>query len=251
MLQVDSLPTELSGKPRLPILCWIKVTRVDLFVSVPYLRGNVFRISSLSMMVVGLLYTAFIMLRYIPPTFTLWKVFFFFFKSQMNVEFCHQIFFCSYWDNQGAILSIPQRRLFLVCSLLCTVSSCGRQEDKSLSLLVSIVFPSWVLHPHQFSSVTQSRLTFYNPMDCRKPDFPVQYQLLELAQTHGHWISDAIPLPQPLLLLPTIFPSIRVFFSESVLGIRWPSSWPHLNLITEFPPKYRHTGSYASSVWVL
>ena len=51
-----------------------------------------------------------------------------------------------------------------------------------------------------------------------------------------------------LLLLPSIFPSIRVFFSESVLGIRWPSSWPHLNLITEFPPKYRHTGSYASSV---
>ena len=51
------------------------------------------------------------------------------------------------------------------------------------------------------------------------------YQLLELAQTHGHWVSDAIQLPQPLLLLPAIFPSIRVFSNESVLCIRWPKYW--------------------------
>ena len=45
MLQVDSLPTVLSGKPSLPILCWIKMTRVDIFDFVPHLRGNVSRFS--------------------------------------------------------------------------------------------------------------------------------------------------------------------------------------------------------------
>ena len=54
---------------------------------------------------------------------------------------------------------------------------------------------------------------------------PVYYQLPELAQTHVHRVGDAIQsshLLHPLLLLPSIFPSIRVFFNESVLHIRWP-----------------------------
>ena len=56
------------------------------------------------------------------------------------------------------------------------------------------------------------------------PGFPVYHQLLELAQTHVHQIGDAI-LCGPLLLLPSIFPSIRVFSNESVLHIRWPKYW--------------------------
>ena len=56
------------------------------------------------------------------------------------------------------------------------------------------------------------------------PGFPVHHQLLELAQTHVHQIGDAI-LCGPLLLLPSIFPSIRVFSNESVLHIRWPKYW--------------------------
>ena len=59
--------------------------------------------------------------------------------------------------------------------------------------------------------------------------FPSPSPSLELAQTHVHWVSDAIqpshPLPCPLLFLPSIFPSIRVFSSESVLPIRWPKYW--------------------------
>ena len=50
----------------------------------------------------------------------------------------------------------------------------------------------------------------------------------ELAQTHVHWVSDAIQPSHPLsspLLLPSIFPSISVFYSESVLCIRWPKYW--------------------------
>ena len=73
------------------------------------------------------------------------------------------------------------------------------------------------------------------------PGFPVHHQFPELAQTHVHRVSDAIqpshptvssnqphlinhliPPCHPLLLLLSIFPSIRGFSNESVLNIRWP-----------------------------
>ena len=50
----------------------------------------------------------------------------------------------------------------------------------------------------QFSSVAQSSLTLCNPMDCSTPGFPVHHQLLELAQTHVHWVGDAIQPSHPL-----------------------------------------------------
>ena len=68
----------------------------------------------------------------------------------------------------------------------------------------------------------QSCPTLYNPMDGSTPGLPVHHQLLEIAQTHVHQISDAIqpshPLssPSPVLNLS----SIRVFSNESVLHIR-------------------------------
>ena len=49
-----------------------------------------------------------------------------------------------------------------------------------------------------FSSVTQSCPTPCNPMDCSTPGLPVHHQLLELAQTHGHQVGDAIQPPHPL-----------------------------------------------------
>ena len=61
-------------------------------------------------------------------------------------------------------------------------------------------------------------------MDCSTPGFPVHHQLLEITQTHVHWVSDAIQTPHPLSS-PSIFPSIRVFSDESVLQIRWPKYW--------------------------
>ena len=80
----------------------------------------------------------------------------------------------------------------------------------------------------QFSSVAQSCPTLCNPMNCSTPGLPVHHQLLESTQTHAHWVGDAIQhliLCRPLLLLPSIFPSIRVFSNESVLYIRWPKYW--------------------------
>ena len=80
----------------------------------------------------------------------------------------------------------------------------------------------------QFSSVTQSCLTFFNPMDCSTPGLPVHCQLPEFTQTHVHWVRDAIqpchPLSSPSLLA-SIFHNIRVFSNESVLCIRWPKYW--------------------------
>ena len=80
----------------------------------------------------------------------------------------------------------------------------------------------------QFSSVTQSCLTLCDAMNCSMPGLPVHHQLLESTQTHVHRVNDAIQhliLCHPLLILPSIPPSIRVFSSESALHIRWPKYW--------------------------
>ena len=77
-------------------------------------------------------------------------------------------------------------------------------------------------------SVTQLCLALRDPVNCSMPDFPVLYHLLQFAQTHVHWVSDAIQPSHslsPLLILPPVFPGIRVFSSESVLCIRWSKCW--------------------------
>ena len=66
-----------------------------------------------------------------------------------------------------------------------------------------------------------------HPVDYSTPGFPVLHQLPEFAQTHVPWVSDAILLIlcHLLFLLPSIFPSIRVFSNEWTLLIRWPKYW--------------------------
>ena len=59
-----------------------------------------------------------------------------------------------------------------------------------------------VVATQSVSSVAQSCLTLCNPMDCSTPGLPVHRQLLELAQTHVHRVSDAIQ-PSHLLLSPS------------------------------------------------
>ena len=71
-------------------------------------------------------------------------------------------------------------------------------------------------------SVTQSCLALCNPKDCSTPGFPVLHRLPELAQTHVRRVGDAIqPFHpcRPLLLPPSIFPSIRVCSSALALSI--------------------------------
>ena len=84
-------------------------------------------------------------------------------------------------------------------------------------------------------SVTESWPTLCNPMNCSTPGFPVLHYLPEFAQTHV-WVDDGLIIKSiksmmssnhliPLLLLPSIFPSIRISFNESALCIRWPKDW--------------------------
>ena len=49
-------------------------------------------------------------------------------------------------------------------------------------------------------SVAESSQTLCNPMDCSTPGFPVSHYLLEFAQTHVHWVDDAMQSSHPLLL---------------------------------------------------
>ena len=81
---------------------------------------------------------------------------------------------------------------------------------------------------HYCCSVTESCPVLCNPLDCSTPGFPVHHQLLE--QLKLKFIESVMPssyliLCHPLLLLPSIFPSVRVFSSESALCIRWPKYW--------------------------
>ena len=83
---------------------------------------------------------------------------------------------------------------------------------------------------HQLCSVRLlSRIClFVTPGICSKQGLPVHHQLPEFMQTHVHQLGDAIqpshPL-SPLLLLPPIPPSIRVFSNQSTLHMRWPKYW--------------------------
>ena len=50
----------------------------------------------------------------------------------------------------------------------------------------------------ELSSVDQSCMTLFDPMDCSMPGFPVHHQLPELTQTHVHRVSDAMQPSNPL-----------------------------------------------------
>ena len=77
--------------------------------------------------------------------------------------------------------------------------------------------------PFQFSSVAQSCPTLCDPMDCSMPGLPVHHQLL--MSVESVMPSNHVILCHPLLLLPSIFPNIRVFSNESALCIRWSKYW--------------------------
>ena len=89
--------------------------------------------------------------------------------------------------------------------------------------LIAAVVPTEVV-----SSVSRSCPTLCDPMDCTTRDFPVHHQLpslLKLMSVESVMPSNHLILCHAPLILPSIFPSIRVFSNESALRIRWPKYW--------------------------
>ena len=101
----------------------------------------------------------------------------------------------------------------------------------------------WYLSTLQFSSVESlSRVHLCDPMNRSTPGLPVHHQLrtspklmcIESVMTSNHLI-----LCGPLLLLPPIPPSIRVFSNESTLRMRWPKYW---SFSLSISPSNEHPG---------
>ena len=93
----------------------------------------------------------------------------------------------------------------------------------------------------QLTSVAQLCPTLCDPMSHSTPGLPVHHQLPEFTQTHVHRVGDAIHhliLCCPLLL-PSIFPSIRVFSNEPTLHMSWPKHWSFCFSIS---PSNEHPG---------
>ena len=94
----------------------------------------------------------------------------------------------------------------------------------------------------QFSSVAQLGPTLCNPMDHSTPasqSITNSQSLLKLMSIESVMPSHCLILCCPLLILPSIFPSIRVFSNESVLQIRWPNYWSFSFSIS---PSNKHSG---------
>ena len=100
----------------------------------------------------------------------------------------------------------------------------------------------------QFSSVAQSCLTLCDPMNRSTPGLPVHHHSqssLRLTVIESMMPSSHLILCCPLLLLPPIPSSIRVFSNESTLSMRWPKYWSFSYSII---PSKEHPG-LISSEW--
>ena len=112
----------------------------------------------------------------------------------------------------------------MICTvyiLLCHTLLLNLLWDSSMSYHLNVVDS----FPLLCCSVAKSCLTLCNPMDCSTSlSFTISQSLLKLTPSESVMPSNHLILCRPLLL-PSIFPSIRVFSNESALCIRWPKYW--------------------------
>ena len=129
-------------------------------------------------------------------------------------------------DGRGSFQALSEkprfgRRTLFFFILLLISSSMGRTEDHSE---LTCVFNFLACHSNVFSSVQSlSHVQLCNPMDWSISGFlSITYSrsLLKLMSIKSVMPSSHLILCRPLLLLPSVFPSIRVFSNESVLCIR-------------------------------
>ena len=114
-------------------------------------------------------------------------------------------------------LLFSQYKISLLFSLILQLVKLGSRQGFHLSCSLC--------HSVQFRSFAQSCPTLFNPMNCSSPGLPVHHQLPAFTQTQS--IKSVMPsshliLCRPLLLLPPIPPSIRVFSNELTLHMKWP-----------------------------
>ena len=94
--------------------------------------------------------------------------------------------------------------------------------------MISSLLPILICYSVQFSSVAQSRPTLCDPMNCSTPgllSITNSRSSLKLTSIKSVMPSSHLILCRPLLLLPPVPPSIRVFSNESTLLKRWPKYW--------------------------
>ena len=151
------------------------------------------------------------------------------------------------WDSMGFSLpgsSVHGISTARILEWIAISFSWGSPQTRDLthnSCICKHILNHWAIRA-QFSSVAQSCLTLCNHMDCSTPGFQSitnSQSLLEVMSIESVVPSNHVILCHPLLLLPSIFPSIRVFSNESVLPIRWPEYW---TLTFSISPSYEYSG---------
>ena len=92
-----------------------------------------------------------------------------------------------------------------------------------------LVTSNWVhycwYHKTVFVVQSLTHVQLCNPIECSRPGSSVSQSLLKFKSIESVMLSNHLILCQPLLLLPSIFPSIRIFSSELALLMRWPKYW--------------------------
>ena len=122
-------------------------------------------------------------------------------------------------------------RLLAPASIFKACDGQSRLSHNAISQMASSECQVWILclsHPQFCSSVAQLCPALSDPMDCSIPDFmffTLSQSLLRLKSTELVIPSNHLIHCRPLLLLPSVFPSIMVFSNESPLHIRWPKYW--------------------------
>ena len=108
-------------------------------------------------------------------------------------------------------------------------SHCLLSTGPTSAILLSPSFLAFYLFIFQFSSVSLSRVRLFATPQTAAHHAPLSItnsqSLLKLMSIELVMPSNHLILCRPLLHLPSVFPSIRVFSSESVLCIKWPKYW--------------------------
>ena len=146
------------------------------------------------------------------------------------------------FEHPTSYSKFPLATKFYPWQCICFSATPAVRPTLSFPLCVHSLFSMSVSHSVQFSSVTQSCPTLCDPMNRSTPGLPVHHQLpespkpmsIELVMPSNHLI-----LCHPLLLLPSIFPSITVFSNESALCRRWPKYW---SFSFNISPTNKHPG---------